>query len=69
MMSGGFGIPGLGMFLFWGLIIFLVIFLVRGLSRNASGDPQKSAREVLDERFAQGEIDRDEYEERKKALV
>ena len=70
MMSGGlgFGIPGLGMVVFWGLIVVLVVWLVR----RASGEPDnrggKTASQILDARFARGEIDRDEYEDKKKAL-
>jgi putative membrane protein len=38
----------------------LLIVLIRWFSRTA--------REILDERYAKGEIQRDEYEERRKAL-
>lgn len=69
MGSGlGFGIPGLGMVLFWGLIILLVVWAVRSPSTQgiATG---KSARQILDERFAKGEIDQEEYDRKKQALV
>ena len=68
MGSGfGFGIPGLGMVLFWGLIVLLVVGLVRLFSsRNAAHD--KSAREILDERLAKGDIDQAEYEQKKQML-
>ena len=52
------------------LVIVLVIVLVRWLGAS-SGAPSvrlRNAREILDERFAKGEIQRDEYEERRKAL-
>ncbi|MFZ0790464.1 MAG: SHOCT domain-containing protein, partial [Chromatiaceae bacterium] len=68
MGSGfGIGIPGFGMILVWGLIIVVVILLVRAI---AGGFPSrgKSARQVLDERFARGEIDQREYEERRRLL-
>ena len=70
MMSGGFGfaIPGLGMVVFWGLIVFLVVWLVRGASGEPDNRVGKTASEILDARFARGEIDRDEYEDMKKAL-
>jgi putative membrane protein len=71
MMGNGFGfglgIPGLGMIVFWGLIILLVVWLVRLFSAGKTGT-EKSARQILDERFARGEIDREEYEQRKRAL-
>ncbi|MGE5154909.1 MAG: SHOCT domain-containing protein [Bdellovibrio bacteriovorus] len=63
----GFGIPGLGMVLVWVLIIVAVVLLVRvfagGLPRGG-----KSARQLLDERFARGEIDQQEYEEKRRLL-
>jgi len=63
----GYGFPGLGMILVWGLVILVVVWLVRGFSGQAPANG-KSARQILDERFARGEIDRQEYEEKKKAL-
>ena len=53
------------------LLIVLIVVLVRWL--NGSRDtpsvrPPQSPREILDERFAKGEIQREEYEERRKAL-
>lgn len=69
MMGDGFGmgIPGLGMILVWVVIILLVVWLVRALvGDRRRGD--KSAREILDERLARGEIDLDEYEQLKKRL-
>jgi putative membrane protein len=68
MGSGfGFGIPGLGMILVWGLIVLLVIWLVRafGGGRPSGG---KDAKQILDERFARGEIDQREYEEKRRLL-
>jgi putative membrane protein len=58
MMGGGFGfgIPGLGMVLFWGLIIVAVVLVARSLSGSQERGSQKSAREILDERYARGEI-------------
>ena len=69
MGSGfGFGIPGLGMLLVWGLVIWLVVWLVGTLGKGDRGTTM-DARAVLDERFARGEIDREEYEEKKRALI
>jgi len=65
----GFGIPGLGMLLFWGAIILAAVLLVRAFSRSpGERTTQKSAREILDERYARGEIDKEEYEAKKRAL-
>ena len=68
MGSGfGFGIPGLGMILVWGVIILLVVWLVRSFSGDNT-ENGKSARQILDERFARGDIDQQEYEQKKRAL-
>jgi putative membrane protein len=69
MMGGGFGfgIPGLGMVLVWVVIIAAVVLLVRAFAGSARGGGD-SARHLLDERFARGEIDREEYEEKRRLL-
>ena len=59
------------MLLFWGGLIIVAVLLLRGrgggqADRQAPRGP--SAAEILDERFARGEIDREEYEERRNAL-
>ena len=70
MMGSGFGIPGLGMILIWVLIIGLAVLLVRAVAGGSSGSGSaKSARQILDERFARGEIDQREYEERRHMFV
>lgn len=66
--SFGFGIPGLGMIVFWGLIVLLVVWIVRAMGNNGTGG-EKNARQILDERFARGEISREEYEEKKKSIA
>ena len=52
------------------LLIVLVVLLIRWFSgeRGRPRDRVRTAREILDERYAKGEIQRDEYEERRKAL-
>jgi putative membrane protein len=52
------------------LLIALAVLLVRRLADSrASSEPRvRTAREILDERFAKGEIQREEYEERRKIL-
>jgi len=50
-------------------IIVLILLLTARLSDRRSGStPVRSARAILDERFAKGEIQREEYEERRQAL-
>lgn len=52
------------------LLIVLVVVLVRWLSdsRDIPGVHLRTPREILDERFAKGEIDREDYEARRKTL-
>lgn len=47
-------------------VVIASIFVVRGMWRrgNASGGSRSAALDILKERFARGEIDREEYEER-----
>jgi putative membrane protein len=52
------------------LLIILLVVLMRWFAngRESTRATTRSAREILDERFAKGEIQRDEYEERRKVL-
>lgn len=59
---------GLMMLLFWGAIIALIVFAVRGFSARSASDGKPDAAEILRERYAKGEIDDDEYERRKTKL-
>ena len=65
----GFGIVGLVlMILFWGGLIALAVWLIRGLFPHVGQPPASQsdrslgAREILDRRFARGEISREEYD-------
>jgi putative membrane protein len=67
----GFGVIGLlFMLLFWIGLILLAVWLVRvvfsGISRNNSSTPpskkSSSALEILAQRYARGEITREQYE-------
>lgn len=76
MHWGGYGWDGgwLGwimMVVWWVVIIWLAIAVIRWLSaRTGEGSERHapSALEVLKERYAKGEIDRKEFEEKRKAL-
>jgi putative membrane protein len=59
------------MVVFWGLLIVLVGWLIRTTKPHqggAEGQVRSNALTILEERFARGEIDRDEFEQRKAAL-
>lgn len=71
-----FGVWGMGfgfvfMLLFWGLVILGIATLIRLLMTQSS--PKHSSRnktplEIVQERYARGEIDREEYEQKKRDL-
>ena len=68
--AGGWVAMMFGMAFFGVLILIVVAIVIFGANRNRLlGAPRgRDADAILDERFARGEIDRDEYEERKAAL-
>ena len=66
---GGWILMTLAMVAFWALVVVAVVALFRGTQR--SGEPTVDRRDpmqVLDERFARGEIDEDEYQARSSVL-
>ncbi len=78
MMFGnwGYGGPGyfgmgFGMLLFWVLLIAGVIVLVRWLASDSvrrTSSPQQSALDILAQRYARGEMDREEFEQKRRDL-
>ena len=76
MMGMGFGVLGLlFMLIFWGGLILLAVWLVRALFSSNSGrdlnagGKDQNARQILDQRYARGEISREQYEIMKQDLV
>ena len=75
--DGGWILMAIGMVLFWGLVIFGVVWLVRSLGshdrpqghayRPAPGAEDPLA--ILDRRLAEGSIEVEEYERRKRTLT
>ena len=67
---GGMIFGPLFMIVWVALLVALVVLVVRWLSGSSFGigGARPSPREILDERFAKGEIDQEEYERRRKAL-
>ena len=71
MNDGGFmGFGGGFMWIFWILLIVVIIALVRGLggSGTISGTNRRTPLQLLEERYARGEIDEQEFEQRKRKL-
>ena len=70
-MDGDWGVVMvLGMVLFWAAVIVLVVWLARG-GVQAFARPtveRVTPSEILDRRFAEGEITSEEYRERREAL-
>ncbi len=63
MMGGMMGPMMLGMLLFWTLVIVALVLLVRLLWGRRPGSTSEAVT-ILQERFARGEMDREEYQER-----
>lgn len=66
----GFGFGGGFMWLLWILLIVAIVLVAKALvsGNRDGGRSAKSALEVLQERFARGEIDEEEYERKRKVL-
>ena len=76
-MMVGFGFVGLlVMLVFWGGLILGAVWLVKAIFQNSdqrrSGPesaPIGNTREILDQRYARGEISRNEYERMREDLI
>ena len=73
-MWEGHGFFGGGlMWLFWIVLIVLVVWglssMAGGAAPRSSGGDGKTALDILKERYARGEIDRDEFEQKKRDLM
>lgn len=70
MMWNWWGMGWIFMIVFWGLLIVSLIFLIRylvGSTRASRGE--ESALDILKKRYARGEINKEEFEQKKKDLI
>lgn len=69
--GGMFGFGWIFMAAFWGLVIWGIIALIKGVSQ--AGDSERKyenkALAILQERYAKGDISKEEFAEKKKDLV
>ena len=77
-MMGGYGMGwfgGIFMLIFWVLVIVGLIFLIKWLIQTTKKGPEimhsdsTRALDILKERYARGEINKDEFEEKKRDLT
>ena len=68
----GMGFGMISMVLFWIVIILGIVILVRWVSGGSAASgapPAKTALDILKERYARGEIDKREFDEKKRDLA
>lgn len=64
----GMGLGGLGMTLVWIVPLLLVLLLLRRSTGDRDERRGKTPLEILEERYARGELSRDEYLKRRADL-
>lgn len=67
----GMGFGMIGVVLFWVLVILGIVVLVKwigGASAGPGQSPAKTALDILKERYARGEIGREEFEQKKRDI-
>ena len=74
-MMGGYGGGWLGsliMVAFWIAVVVGIVFLIRWLvvsTKGGGSGSEESAIEILKKRYARGEIDKKEFDQKKKDLI
>ncbi|MBI4709025.1 MAG: SHOCT domain-containing protein [Candidatus Portnoybacteria bacterium] len=67
-MGGGLG--WLFMIIFWAAVILGIVYLVKLVAGQGREErKEKSAFDILKERYARGEINKEEFEQKKKDLI
>ncbi|RJQ48343.1 MAG: SHOCT domain-containing protein [Nitrospiraceae bacterium] len=66
----GFGFGWIFMILFWVLVILGIVFVVKLVAGGFKSEKkEESALDILKKRYAKGELNKEEFEERKKDLL
>lgn len=60
---------GIMMLAFWTLFIIFIVWVVREMSGKNSQSNSSKAIDILKERYAKGEINKEEFESKKKDLT
>jgi putative membrane protein len=72
MGGWGWGFGMIAMALFWVVLLVAAVFIVRAVverpTRGAAGGSGETPLEILQRRYARGEIDRQQYEQMKRDL-
>ena len=59
---------GIGMFLFWGCLIALIVWGIVRLTKHDNLTTKHTPLDIAKERYARGEINKEEFEQIKKDL-
>ena len=67
-MEGGMFGGGPVMWVVWILLVIVIVGVVRAMTNMSSSDDRPTPMEILEQRYARGEIDDEEYRHRRREL-